>query len=130
MGWYRHITLATLAHAVLTALAAQAREAGGCRDGSALVPLTVAELRRLLATLLPHPLPRQDGRLHGLNRSLRRRRHQATARRCHYRRRTSSGNEISLEHQAGRVGCGGAVLVPVRATFAGGGQPYQMPRSG
>ncbi|MFE6456587.1 IS701 family transposase [Streptomyces cinereoruber] len=27
MGWYRHITLAMLAHAVLTALAAQAREA-------------------------------------------------------------------------------------------------------
>jgi len=71
---------------------------GGCRNGSALVPLTVAEIRRLLDPLLPHPRPHHDRRLHALNWSHWRRHHQATARHCHYRRRTSSGHEIPLEH--------------------------------
>lgn len=51
VGWYRHITLAMLAHAILTAIAAQPQTGGdaakGCRNGSASVPLTVAEIRRL-----------------------------------------------------------------------------------
>ncbi len=71
---------------------------GGSRNGSALAPLTVAEIRRLLDPLLPHPRPHQDRRLHALSWSHWRRRHQVTARRCHYRRRTSSEHEISLKY--------------------------------
>ncbi|MEV5190475.1 hypothetical protein AB0K77_30415 [Streptomyces werraensis] len=52
-GWYRHITLARLAHA---ALAAQAGEAAKrAAETGSLVPLTVAGIRRLLDTLLPRP---------------------------------------------------------------------------
>jgi SRSO17 transposase len=52
---YRHITLAMLAHAFLSAMAAAAgNEKGGRRNGSdTLAPLTVAEIRRLLAA--DHP---------------------------------------------------------------------------
>ncbi|MFC3585952.1 IS701 family transposase [Streptantibioticus rubrisoli] len=72
---------------------------GGRRnDSTSLVPLTVAEIRHLLDALLPHPKPHQDRRLHALNWSHWRRHHQATARRCHYRRRTSSGHDFSLEY--------------------------------
>ncbi|HEY5834430.1 MAG TPA: transposase [Streptomyces sp.] len=76
-GWYRHITLAMLAHAFLAATAARA-------------PLTVAEIRRLLATVRPqHTHLRCTG--HAMSWSRWRRRHQATARRCHYRTR---GHEL------------------------------------
>jgi hypothetical protein len=70
-GWYRHITLAMLAHAYLAA-----------RNGSdVLAPLTVAEIRRLLAAdSLPPTYPRRTG--HALNWSRWRRRHQAIATRC------------------------------------------------
>ncbi|MFB6783159.1 IS701 family transposase [Streptomyces sp. NPDC056352] len=56
VGWYRHITLAMLAHAFLAVLAAQERERGGSeRDTPDLVDLTPAEIRRLLA-VGPHRL--------------------------------------------------------------------------
>ncbi|GAB7028569.1 IS701 family transposase [Streptomyces sp. NPDC021749] len=94
-GWYRHITLAMLAHAFLTALAAQTTEKGGSRnDTTSTIPITVAEVRRLLDVLLPHPRPDNDPIAHALNWSHWRRHHQATARRCHYRRRTSSRNDF------------------------------------
>jgi hypothetical protein len=99
-GWYRHITLAMLAHAFLAAMAAAAgTERGGGRNGSdALAPLTVAEIRRLPAT--GHPTPthlRHTG--HALNWSRWRRRHQATTRRCHYHRRTR-GHELPPPDEA------------------------------
>ncbi|MFE0875928.1 hypothetical protein ACFW4X_13740 [Streptomyces smyrnaeus] len=97
-GWYRHIALAMLAHAILAVLAAQATEKGGCRnDATSTVPVTVAEVRRLLDVLLPHPEPRSDPIAHALRWSRWRRQHQAVARHCHYRRRTSSGNDLRLE---------------------------------
>ncbi len=48
-GWYRHTTLAMLAHAFLAAIAAQERERGPGDDTPDLVDLTPAEIRRLLA---------------------------------------------------------------------------------
>ncbi|MEY9988297.1 hypothetical protein ABIE67_000329 [Streptomyces sp. V4I8] len=67
---------------------------GGRRIGSGdLAPLTVAEIRRLLATGRP-TLTRLRRTRHALNWSRWRRRHQANARRCHYRRRTRSGNPL------------------------------------
>ncbi|MFE7267432.1 IS701 family transposase [Streptomyces sp. NPDC057592] len=89
-GWYRHITLAMLAHAFLAATVHQAREKGG-RTGEAAgtIELTVAEVRRLLAACRPRPphLHGRRGRHHAVSWSNWRRRHQAVARRCHYLRR-------------------------------------------
>jgi hypothetical protein len=92
-GWYRHITLAMLAHAFSPRWPPQRGWKGGPQKRSdALTPLTMAEIRRLLATGRPTPTHlRRTG--HALNWSLWRRRHQATARRCHYRRRTQ-GHEL------------------------------------
>lgn len=70
------------------------RKGGGRNDTTSLIPLTVAEIRRLLDTLLPHPRPHQDRRLHTLNWSHWRRHHQAIAQRCHYRRRASPGHDF------------------------------------
>nr|WP_107093118.1 IS701 family transposase [Streptomyces sp. MMG1121] len=83
-----------LAIAVLAARAQDTARGGGRNDTTSLIPLTVAEIRRLLDTLLPHPRPHQDRRLHTLNWSQWRSHHQAIARRCHYRRRTSSGHDL------------------------------------
>ena len=52
-GWYRHITLAMLAHAFLAVTRAGhqppgAKGAGGLTGGPGLLPLTVPEVRRLL----------------------------------------------------------------------------------
>ncbi|GGZ21014.1 hypothetical protein GCM10010365_46720 [Streptomyces poonensis] len=53
-GWYRHITLAMLAHAFLAAMAAAAvKKRGGRNSPTGLAPLTVAEVRRLLAAVRP-----------------------------------------------------------------------------
>jgi hypothetical protein len=49
-----------------------------------MIPLTVPEVRRLLEVALPLPVRSREARLAW---SAWRRRHQATARRCHYRRR-------------------------------------------
>ena len=66
-GWYRHITLAMLAHAYLAVVRHQARhqaslrssrEKRGCSSlDEKLIPLTVPEVRRLLYRLVwkPHP---------------------------------------------------------------------------
>ncbi|MFD5308237.1 hypothetical protein [Streptomyces ardesiacus] len=91
-SWHRHITLAMLALAFLTALAADtaperpadAHHLARSRDP---IALTVPEIRRLFGALL-NPLAVSAARL--LHWSTWRRRHQATARRSHYRRRTAS----------------------------------------
>jgi hypothetical protein len=69
-------------------------------------PLTLAEIRRPLDALLPHPRADLDRVSHTLNWSTWRRRRQATTRHCHYKRRTS-GNKPLLEYESGG-GCGGA----------------------
>ena len=53
-AWYRHVTLALLAHAYLQVIRHQAdgRAKGGAAD---LIPLTVPEVRRLLLTLTEPP---------------------------------------------------------------------------
>jgi hypothetical protein len=56
-----------------------------------LIPLTVPEVRRLLIQLIWLPTPTVD---HVLAWSRWRRRHQARAQRCHYRRRLAN-----LDHQ-------------------------------
>jgi SRSO17 transposase len=89
-SWHRHITLAMLALAFLTALAADAapdRSASTHHLARSRDPitLTVPEIRHLLAAVFNSPAV-ATSRL--LNWSNWRRRHQATARRSHYRRRT------------------------------------------
>ncbi|WSC03408.1 transposase [Streptomyces scopuliridis] len=89
-GWYRHITLAMLAHAFLAATTHQAREkGGGTGETAGAIELTVAEVRRLLAACRPRPphLRGHRGRYHAMNWSNWRRRRQAVARRCHFQRR-------------------------------------------
>nr|WP_089206797.1 IS701 family transposase [Streptosporangium subroseum] len=78
-GWHRHITLAMLALAFLAALTA-----GQSDSDEEHVPLTMPEIRRLLAVLVL-ALPRRVEEV--LHWSRWRRHHQATARRCHYQRR-------------------------------------------
>ena len=81
-GWYRHITLAMLAHACL---AGRSGRKGGCPSlDEKLIPLTVPEVRWLLYRLIWRHQPTDESVLRW---SRWRRRHQATARRCHYRRR-------------------------------------------
>ncbi|SCE55199.1 hypothetical protein GA0115245_15004, partial [Streptomyces sp. di188] len=95
VGWYRHITLAMLAHAFLTVMSAQAAEKGeSTSEDAEVIALTVAEVRRLLAAHAPRD-PR--ARTRALSWSRWRRRRQAVARRCHYRRRGHS-----FEGPAGR----------------------------
>ncbi|MFB9239996.1 IS701 family transposase [Plantactinospora siamensis] len=80
-GWHRFITLAMLALAVLTLLAATAQQP---HTGPEIIALTVAEIRRLLnAFALATSLPPE----HILHWSLWRRTSQARARRSHYQRR-------------------------------------------
>lgn len=78
-SWHRWTTLALLAHALLTALAATA---GPAPDG--LIPLTRNEIRNLFTQLLSRGR-RTLADIVGW--SLWRRRHQARAKACHYRRR-------------------------------------------
>jgi SRSO17 transposase len=79
-GWHRHITLAMLA---LAFLAAVTTTQPSTQDGQ--IPLTMPEIRRLLAVLVLHPT-RQISEI--LRWSQWRRRHQAQARRSHYQRRS------------------------------------------
>lgn len=79
-GWHRHITLAMLALAFLAAIAAAQ---GPADDGQ--IPLTMPEIRRLLAVIVLRP-PRSIGET--LRWSQWRRRHQARARQAHYQRRS------------------------------------------
>jgi hypothetical protein len=86
----RWTILAMLAHAFLSVMTAtQPRPGTGevHRDqaGHELIPLTRNEIRRLFTGLLHRPRPIH----HQLHWSHWRRRHQATARKCHYQRRQS-----------------------------------------
>src|ERR1700749_5115627 len=81
-SWHRWTILALLAHAFLSVLAA-AQPSGSDSHDDLLIPLTRHEIRRLL-TGLSRQLPTPAAQLHW---SRWRRRHQATARNCHYRRR-------------------------------------------
>ena len=87
IGWYRHITLALLAmpssrQPGTTPLAAMIK--GAILPGK-LIPLTVPEVRRLLCRLLW--LPRGNPAL-TIQWSGWRRRHQAQAKQCHYKKRS------------------------------------------
>lgn len=83
-SWHRWTILALLAHAFLSVLASQA--ARGHPGDELLIPLTRHEIRRLL-TGLSRQLAAPAAQLHW---SRWRRRHQATARNCHYRRRAQT----------------------------------------
>jgi SRSO17 transposase len=84
-SWHRWTILALLAHAFLAVLAAAQPGGSQQRDGQ-LIPLTCHEIRRLF-TGLSQQLPAPAIQLHW---SQWRRRHQATARACHYRRRAQT----------------------------------------
>nr|WP_211128009.1 IS701 family transposase [Streptomyces yatensis] len=90
-SWHRHITLAMLALAFLTALAADAApdrpiDPHHPTRGSDPITLTVPEIRHLLVVAFIPPALTAARPLHWSNW---RRRHQATARRSHYRRRST-----------------------------------------
>jgi hypothetical protein len=61
IGWYRHVTLVLLAHAFLVGICVQDQAHKGQEEDRAsfsrcLLPLTVPEVRHLLAHLIwPHP---------------------------------------------------------------------------
>jgi hypothetical protein len=82
ISWHRRTILALLAHAFLSVLASQAAHPGD----DLLIPLTRHEIRRLL-TGLTRQLAASAAQLHW---SRWRRRHQATARNCHYRQRAQT----------------------------------------
>lgn len=91
-AWYRYITLAMLALAYLAALAAtQPRPATAQRQPMALIPLSLAEIRRLLAALTLPP----EQRRHTEHWSAWRQHHQTQAHHAHYQRRH---HELSLEY--------------------------------
>ena len=84
-SWHRWTILALLACAFLSVLAAAQPGGSNTRD-DLLIPLTRHEIRRLL-TGLSRQLAAPAMQLHW---SRWRRQHQATARRCHYRRRAQT----------------------------------------
>jgi SRSO17 transposase len=83
-SWYRWATLALLAHAFLVVAALTERTRHPPPSG--LIPLTCNELQHLFAALLARPAADPTYRLHW---SVWRRRHQARARACHYRRQAN-----------------------------------------
>ncbi|MET8014876.1 IS701 family transposase, partial [Streptomyces sp. NPDC005271] len=90
-SWHRHITLAMLALALLTALAADAapkRPTGPHPPArnSEPISLTVPEIRHLFTVVFGPPAVTTARLLHW---SIWRRRHQATARHSHYQRRSA-----------------------------------------
>ena len=84
-SWHRWTILALLAHAFLSVLAATRPDDSGPHDDQ-LIPLTRHEIRRLFTGLGQQ----QAGPRLQLHWSRWRRRHQATARACHYRRRAQT----------------------------------------
>ena len=82
-SWYRHTTLVMLAHAILTVIAVHERAQHPPTDQE-LVPLSVNEIRRLLAKLVINAVHTIN---HWLDWSTWRRRHQARAKTSHYKRR-------------------------------------------
>ena len=83
-SWDRWTTLAMVAHAFLVVLAATYRTRHPPPAG--LISLTCNEIQHLLAALLARPASDLG---HRLRWSLWRRRHQARARTCHYRRQAA-----------------------------------------
>jgi SRSO17 transposase len=83
-SWYRWVTLAMLAHAFL--VVAALTESTQRPPPSWLIPMTCSELQHLFAALVAAPVgnPR-----HRLRWSVWRRRHQARAHTCHYRRQAN-----------------------------------------
>lgn len=97
-GWYRHITLAMLAHAYLTVMRAKAwaepnrtKKVGRHKKDRAeeLIPLTVPEVRRLVWGKMLSEQQVMDG-------SAWRRQHQAKAKRNHYKRREAKYKHLQL----------------------------------
>jgi hypothetical protein len=91
-GWYRHVTLAMLAYAYLVTIRARTPtltsvevEAAACPVD--LIPLTVPEVRRL-HNALAEP---EHQREHRQRWSHWRRKHQASAKQCHIKRRQARG---------------------------------------
>jgi len=82
-SWYRHTTLVMLAYAILAVIAARERTRHPPGDHT-LIPLTVNEIRRLLAKLITNTVHTISYRLDW---SRWRRQHQARAKTSHYRRR-------------------------------------------
>jgi SRSO17 transposase len=82
--WYRWVTLAMLAHAFLVVAAVTERTRRPPPSG--LIGLTCNEIQHLFAALLARPV---GDLAHRLRWSLWRRRHQARARTCHYRRQAA-----------------------------------------
>jgi hypothetical protein len=83
-SWYRWTTLAMLAHAFLVVAALTERTRHSTPPG--LIPLTCNEFQHLFAALVAQPAGDADHRLHW---SVWRRRQQARARTCHYRRQAT-----------------------------------------
>jgi SRSO17 transposase len=83
-SWYRWATLSMLAHAFL--VVAALTEHTQRPPPSTLIPLTCNEIQHLFAALLVQPT---GDRAHRLRWSVWRRRHQARARTCHYRRQAT-----------------------------------------
>jgi SRSO17 transposase len=83
-SWYRWVTLAMLAYAFL--VVAAATERARHRAPLGLIPLTCNEVQHLFAAVACRPL---DDHRHRLRWSWWRRRHQARARICHYRRQAN-----------------------------------------
>ena len=82
-SWHRWSTLAMLAMAFLAVTTAAQRQQDTTSDDR--IPITVNELRRLFDALVLGRIATVE---HILKWSDWRRKHQATARRCHYRRRS------------------------------------------
>lgn len=98
IGWHRHVTLAMLAHAYLAALRRAAIGGGATVDLAAdLLPLTVPEIRHLLAALVGLPPPDSAAVLRW---SVWRRRHQQRARRAHWQRRTQRAKRPNKKRQS------------------------------
>jgi hypothetical protein len=84
-SWHRWVTLAMLAHAFLAVAVATERRDHPAPDD--LAPLTCNEIQHLFTTLSARPA---HDALHRLRWSQWRRRHQARARNCHYRRQVAA----------------------------------------
>lgn len=91
-GWYRHTALAMLAQAFLAAMAAAAGTERGAAETVPTPSLRSPWRKSGASWQLAAPAHLRHNS-HALNWSRWRRRHQATARRCHYHRR-ARGHEL------------------------------------
>jgi len=103
-SWHRWTTLAMLAMAFLAVTTADERDRRPTPAG--LIPLSLNELRRLFDALTIGAAATTE---HILEWSIWRRRHQATARECHYQRRSQH-----LKRDLGGSGAGAVSGVPIR----------------